>query len=256
MQGSVRVFAGEFNSSTLSVQDDDPQSPAWVVTPGGAYCRFLYLSGTLTEVTCSGDMVYSRIADPTGVFNLVTGGRNTALAETFRQLRVPSFVTVTGRAQMYQNEGKVMVSVRPESVLDVNRQVRDQWVLATAQSTLERLVLINRALEGTCTDDRILNAFHHYSITKTRLRELAALIETAVNAVGSREYETPKEPDVRTLVMDLILGSNGPQGISVDDIISQAAKSGASREAVLAAIESLIIEDECYQPLKGFVKPL
>jgi hypothetical protein len=29
-----------------------------------------------------------------------------------------------------------------------------------------------------------------------------------------------------------------------------------SREAVLAAIESLIVEDECYQPQKGFVKPL
>ncbi len=49
---------------------------------------------------------------------------------------------------------------------------------------------------------------------------------------------------------------NRPEGVAVEDIIRQAADSGISQEAVLAAIESLIIDDECYQPRKGFVKPL
>jgi RPA family protein len=155
MEGSFRVFAGEYEGSTLSIQADDSQSPAWVVTPGGAYCRFMFLSGTLTEVSETGDMMYTRIADPTGVFNLVIGGRNTALAETFRKLPVPSFVTVTGRAQMYLKEGRVSLSVRPDTVLNVNRLVRDQWVLATAQSTLGRLFLMNHAIRGSCSDDRI-----------------------------------------------------------------------------------------------------
>ena len=114
-------------------------------------------------------MVHTRIADPTGVFNLVIGGRNTALAETFRKLPVPSFVTVTGRAQMYLKEGRVSLSVRPDNVQSVNRLVRDQWVLATAQSTLGRLFLMKSAMQGTCTDNQILVAFNHYSITKTRL---------------------------------------------------------------------------------------
>jgi len=48
---AARVFAGEYGSSTLSIQDDDPQNPAWVVTPGGAWCRSMFLSGALTEVT-------------------------------------------------------------------------------------------------------------------------------------------------------------------------------------------------------------
>src|SRR5665647_71708 len=111
MEGSVRVFAGEYDGSTLSVPGDDSQSPAWVVTPGGAYCRFMFLSGTLTEVTETGDMVHTRIADPTGVFNLVIGGRKYPLAETIRTLTVPSFVTVTGRVQMYLKEGRVELSV-------------------------------------------------------------------------------------------------------------------------------------------------
>ncbi len=53
-----------------------------------------------------------------------------------------------------------------------------------------------------------------------------------------------------------IRAGNGPKGISVDEIINQAAAYGISRESALAIIESLIIDDECYQPLKGFVKPL
>jgi len=256
MEGSVRVFAGEYDGSTLSVQGDDSQSLAWVVTPGGAYCRFMFLSGTLTEVTETGDMVHTRIADPTGVFNLVIGGRKSPLAETIRTLTVPSFVTVTGRAQMYLKEGRVELSVRPDYIQSVSRLVRDQWVITTAQSTLERLFLMNHALQGTCSDDRILVAFHHYSITKTRLRELSMMVESAVNAVRPVECEAPRQPDVRTLVMELILTGSGPRGISVDQIIKQAAMSGVSQEAVLAVIESLIIDDECYQPQKGFVKPL
>ncbi|MFY9800808.1 MAG: hypothetical protein WAK10_06140, partial [Methanoregula sp.] len=203
-----------------------------------------------------GDMVHTRIADPTGVFNLVIGGRKSPLAETIRTLTVPSFVTVTGRAQMYLKEGRVELSVRPDYIQSVSRLVRDQWVITTAQSTLERLFLMNHALQGTCSDDRILVAFHHYSITKTRLRELSSMVESAVNAVRPVECEAPGRPDVRTLVMDLILTGSGPRGISVDQIIKQSATSGVSQEAVLAVIESLIIDDECYQPQKGFVKPL
>jgi RPA family protein len=81
-------------------------------------------------------MVQIRIVDPTGGFNLIIGGRNTPLAGIFRKLPVPSFVSVTGRAQMYLKHGEANLSVRPDNILVVDRQVRDQWVLATAKSTL------------------------------------------------------------------------------------------------------------------------
>ncbi len=106
------------------------------------------------------------------------------------------------------------------------------------------------------TDERVLAAFHHYSITKFRLRELAAMVEEAVNTVQTVDGELPVQQDVRTRIMDLIRAGSGPKGISVDEIITQAAACGLSRESALAIIESLIIDDECYQPLKGFVKPL
>jgi RPA family protein len=256
MEGTARVFAGEYGSSTHSVQDDVPGNPAWVVTPGGAWCRFMLLSGALTEVAERGDMVYTRIADPTGVFDLVIGGRNTALAETFLKLPVPSFVTVTGRAQMYLKKDVVVLSVRPDNVLVVDRRVRDQWVLATAKSTLERLFRMHLALQGSCADERILAAVRHYAITKTRLRELAMMVEGAVQTVRPPGPEAPVQPEVRTLVLELITAESGSQGVAVEEIITMAATRGVLQDAVLVAIESLIIDDECYQPRKGFVKPL
>jgi RPA family protein len=216
----------------------------------------MFLSGALTEVTECGDMVYTRIADPTGVFDLVIGGRNTALAETFCTLPVPSFVTVTGRAQMYLKKGELVLSVRPDNVLVVDRLVRDQWVLATAKSTLERLHRMNLALQGSCADERILTAVRHYSLTKTRLRELSMMVEAAVQTVRPPESGAPAQPDICTLVMELITAENGSRGIAVEEIINQAAMRGVMQEAVLAAIESLILDDVCYQPRKGFVKPL
>ena len=256
MEGAARIFAGEYNSSTLSIQDDDSGNPAWVVTPGGAWCRSLFLSGALTEVSASGDMVHSRMADPTGAFDLVIGGRNTSLAETFCKIPVPSFVTVSGRAQMYVKNGMVNLSVRPDHVRIVDRLVRDQWVLVTATSTLRRLSLINLAMQCSSTDTRIHRAIRHYSITRARLQELARMVEGAVQTVHSRTVEITIPPDIRTMVMDLMAAGNGPMGITVEEIIRQATESGASREAVLSAIESLITDDECYQPQKGFVKPL
>jgi RPA family protein len=256
MEGTSRVFAGEYGCATLSVQDEDSGNPAWVVTPGGAWCRFMFLSGALTEVVAMGDIVHTRVADPTGVFNLMIGGRNTALAETFCKLSVPSFVTVTGRAQMYLKNGEVMLSIRPENVLVVDRLVRDQWVLATAKSTVGRLHHMHLAIQGLCTDERILAAVRHYSMTKKRLHDLAVMVESAVQTVRPHECVAFAPADVRTLVMEFMQAGSGPRGIAVDDILKQAAMCGVSPEAVLAAIESLIIDDECYQPQKGFVKPL
>jgi hypothetical protein len=146
--------------------------------------------------------------------------------------------------------------VRPDHIRKVDRQIRDQWVLVTAKSTLVRLNQINLAILGSCTDTRILTAIRHYSITRDGMSKLALMVESAVQTVRSVSGEMPALPDIRTTVMEFMTAENRPEGVSVEDIIRQAAESGISQEAVLAAIESLIIDDECYQPRKGFVKLL
>ena len=256
MEGAARVFAGDFSGSTLLVQDDDGLSAAWVVTPGACWCRFVYLAGAITEVTENGDMLRCRLADPTGAFNLVIGGRNSPLAEQFRKIPVPSFVTVTGRAQLYRRNDVVDLSIRPDHVMVVDRLVRDQWTLATAEATLGRLEQVLLVRQGRCSDKHILTAHRHYAQTVEQLQALGEMIECAVQSIKPPETNSSVLSDVRERVMEIMKGTSSPRGIAIEEIINLAGEEGIDKAEVLSAIEALVVEDECYQPQKGFIKPL
>ncbi|MGB9175390.1 MAG: hypothetical protein WCB46_01470 [Methanoregula sp.] len=257
MEGAVRLFAGEFSQSTLTVPGEDEKSAAWVVTPSGASCRQVFIAGALVEVQEQGDVLSFRVADPTGGFDLVCGGNPLALAASIRKIPLPSFVSVSGRAQLYRREGKAVPTIRPDQIHVIDRRVRDQWIITTAQATLARLELMHRALQGACTDSRILQACSHYSLTLKDLGELAALVAGALASVSpSRETDSAVPVDLREMIMEYIRTNGGLRGVAVDEILKMAQLRAVSPEVVLAAIESLIVEDECYQPQKGFVKPL
>jgi uncharacterized protein len=257
MEGAARVFAGEFYQSTLFIPPADPGIPGWVVTPSGSWCRQMYITGALTETVENGDMIRCRIADPTGVFDVVTGGRNTVLVQTLRKIPIPSFVAISGNAQMYQKNRNMVLSVRPEQVQIVERACRDQLLLITAEHTMRRLEQLECAVNGTCTDDRILRTVRHYAITLPKILELVSMVESAVQSVRPQAPPNPSgQPDARATVMELMQNAGGPRGIAVDEIIETLAIRGIPKEDVLAALESLIVDDECYQPQKGYVKLL
>lgn len=256
MEGAARVFAGEFYQSTLFVPPADQGTPGWVVTPGGAWCCRMHITGALTESVETGDMLRCRIADPTGAFDVVAGGRNTALVQTLRKIPVPSFVAISGYAQMYQKNGNVILSVRPEHVQVIERDCRDQLLLITAEHTLRRLEQLRVAVGGTCTDDRIIRTVRSYAVTLPKILDLVRMVEGAVQSVRPQSPPSPAgQPDVRAIVMELMQNA-GPRGIAVDEILETLATRGIRKEDVLAALESLIMDDECYQPQKGYVKPL
>jgi hypothetical protein len=264
MEGAARVFSGDFSGSTLSVQADDGQSAACVVTPCGIWCRQVYLAGAITEVTDTGDMLLCRLSDPTGAFNLVIGSKTSPLTEQLKKIPVPSFVTVTGHARLYCRNDKVDLSIRPDHVVVVDRSIRDQWTLATAKATLEHLEQVLLARQGKCSDEHILTAYRHYAHTTERLQALADMIGSAVQSIKSTEPTSPitsihsdvDQLHVREKIMEIMKSTNSPRGIAIEEIISQAGEKGITKADVLSAIESLIVEDECYQPQKGFVKPL
>jgi DNA replicative helicase MCM subunit Mcm2 (Cdc46/Mcm family) len=72
----------------------------------------------------------------------------------------------------------------------------------------------------------------------------------------SQETDDAKQADPREMIREYIRTASGPRGVAVEEILEMAAMRAISKEAVLTTIESLIVEDECYQPQKGYVKPL
>ena len=257
MEGAARVFAGDFSGSTLSAPADDAGSPAWVVTPGGAWCRSLYLCGALTEVAEIADVLHCRLADPTGAFDIVAGGRRGPVAEQIRAIPVPSFVAVTGTAQLYAKNGGWVVSVRPDYVRVIDRAGRDRWIIVTADMTTTRIEQLFAALEGNTGDTRACSVIRHYGLTRERLRDLAAMAGGALASVRTAPA-TPlvAEAAISTIIMEIIRAKSGPRGVAVQDVIDDAGGRGFTQEAVLAAIGTLVANDDCYQPQKGYVKPL
>ncbi|HNX18201.1 MAG TPA: hypothetical protein PKM50_07740 [Methanoregula sp.] len=257
MEGAARVFAGDFSGSTLSVPGEDAGSPAWVVTPGGASCRLVYLCGALTEVFDNGGVLHCRLADPTGAFDIVSGGRNTTIAKQVQEIPVPSFIAVTGTAQIYKRNGGWAVSVRPDYIKVIDRVIRDRWISSTADMTISRLELLLDAMLGHAADPRATDVVQHYALTKERIRDMVAMVQGALESVQAAPPPAPTaEADISCIIMEIIKEKSGPRGIAVEEVQKIAGTKGYSGDAVISAIRTLVENDDCYQPQKGYVKPL
>ncbi|AGB02395.1 hypothetical protein [Methanoregula formicica] len=256
MEGAARVFAGEFSRSTLVEPPGDSGAPGGVVTPTGACCRQVFFAGVLTEADESGDMARCRVADPTGAFDLISW-RKGALKDAITAIPIPSFVTVTGLAQMNQTRRPGSPTIRPDQILPIDRATRDQIYLSTAEYTLHRIGQMHRAITGGCSDETLRRAMQHYATTSKDLHELVQMVERVVEGIRPPEAAPATvAADVMADVRELVGNAPGPQGIAVEEVIAVLAGKGISKEAVLASLESLIVDDECYQPRKGYVRLL
>ena len=139
-----RVFAEEFNDASYTFKEsDDERAPVYLLLPTGERANRVFLVGTLTEKEDVGeDSEYwrGRIVDPTGTFFVYAGQYQPEAASALRELDAPSYVAIVGKPRTYEtDDGTVNVSVRPESITEVNAATRDRWVVETAQRTLERI---------------------------------------------------------------------------------------------------------------------
>jgi RPA family protein len=140
-----RVFAREFNDATYTFKEsDDDRAPLYVLLPTGARANRIFIVGTLTETEDVGeDSEYwqGRVIDPNGdTFFMYAGQYQPDAASMLRELEPPEYVAVVGKPRTYETEeGDINVSVRPESISQVDEATRDRWVVETAQRTLDRI---------------------------------------------------------------------------------------------------------------------
>jgi hypothetical protein len=139
-----RVFATEFNDASYTFKEsEDERAPVYLLLPTGEKANRVFLVGTLTEKEDVGeDSEYwrGRIVDPTGTFFVYAGQYQPDAASALRDLEPPAYVAVVGKPRTYEtDDGSVNVSVRPESITEVDAATRDRWVVETAERTLERV---------------------------------------------------------------------------------------------------------------------
>lgn len=146
-----RVFAGEFNDSTVELKGQGEMSPSYVVTPLGAKVNRVFIIGVLTDVekiSEEGELLRAHLSDPTGVFTLYSGQYQKDVTDTLSKIEVPAFVAVVGKARTYSPEvGTLYVSVRPEKIMEVSADIRDKWILETSKNTKDRIEAILEAMK-------------------------------------------------------------------------------------------------------------
>jgi RPA family protein len=142
---AFRVFAREFNDASYTFKEsDDDRAPVYLLLPTGDRANRVFVVGTLTETEDVGeDSEYwqGRIVDPNGdTFFTYAGQYQPDAASALRDLEPPAYVSVVGKPRTFEtDDGEVNVSIRPESITEVDEAERDRWVVETAQRTTERI---------------------------------------------------------------------------------------------------------------------
>jgi len=144
-----RIFAEELKSSNYSFRDGEDQhqyAPQYLLTPTGAKCNRVFIVGTLTEKDdIGGDTEYwrGRVVDPTGSILIYAGQYQPEAAQILANMEAPAYVAVVGKPNLYQTEdGNIIISLRAESIQQVDKATRDQWIMDTARRTSERLQVL------------------------------------------------------------------------------------------------------------------
>ncbi len=151
-EAAWRIFAGEYNDSSVEIKGEGEMAPSYVVTPLGAKVNRVFVIGVLTDVenvSEDGDLVRAHISDPTGVFTLYSGSYQQEATDALSDIQAPAFVAVVGKVKTYKPEDSddIYVSIRPERVMEVDANVRDKWILETCKNTKDRIEAVLEAMK-------------------------------------------------------------------------------------------------------------
>ncbi len=254
MDSFTRVYASELSGTGL-VRVGLKDGACRVITPTGACCGLLFVAGVLLEIDGrADDHMQARVADPTGAFTLETGRQERDVAGILSTLLPPVFVTAVAEIQCPGGLGGLPWRCVLQDIREVSRDVRDTWVVTTAEQTLSRLEAISYALEQGNGPEPVMEAIGFYRITRKDLKETGSTIRDLLALMESAPGV--EEMDITQVVLALIRDNGGDKGITLDEIIRVGSGEGLSPGEVRNAVKALLAEDECYQPSKGTIRLL
>ncbi len=138
-----RLFAREFKDSVpVEKLGNDQFEPKYVQTALGEKVNRIFVVGVVTEAedVSNGEvMMRARVADPTGVFIVYAGQYQPEARDALRNLTIPAYVAIVGKAHTYVKGDQVYTSIRAENVNVVDEKTRDRWVKETIEITKERI---------------------------------------------------------------------------------------------------------------------
>ncbi|KAB1188604.1 MULTISPECIES: rpa-associated protein [Haloferax] len=229
---AYRVFAAEFDDASLSYSEsDEERAPNYVVTPTGARLNRTFVAGALTEVEHVNDEVLrGRIADPTGAFVTYAGQYQPDPMAFLDQATPPAFVALAGKARTYQPDDSdvVYTSIRPESINTIDADVRDRWLVSTAEATLERIAVFDEALSMPQRGDELRRVLEARGVEST----LAAGIPRAIDHYGTTRAYLEAVRTLAVEALELVAGER-------DQVEDLAVSPGDEGDVTLGSLPEL-----------------
>ncbi len=236
--------------------------------------------GALVEVDnigTSGEYLRGRIVDPTGVFNVYAGHYQPEALLSLSNLTIPCFVAVVGKTNAYKpDEETTIVSIRPETIVEIDAKTRDYWVIETIGKTLER---VERS-QMPETEKEKYRQMCKDALTKLVYmpQEISVPIqETPEVLIPHQEENNPTNPtieepaikdnnnkpddnELKEKIYSLIIEESNkvPQKVVSYIELAETAKKtlGIEEDIVIEAIKRLMNEGRCYEPRVGFLHPV
>ncbi|GAB3329755.1 hypothetical protein GCM10027355_35970 [Haloplanus salinarum] len=208
---AVRVFAPEFNESTIEFQDPEEvetqgkqTAPKYVLLPTGGRANRVLIAGTLTNTAqVSDNTIRARIVGEAGgtYFCYASQQYSKEAYADLQELDSPEFLMVVGKPNVYTTDsGETNVSIDPENVVAVEKATRDRCVAETAAQTLDRL----DALENGDAPFQA-QVEEHYDYDYAELRAHVREVVDSLSAEQASQAESDEE------------SSGSPEDVAVDD---------------------------------------
>jgi len=175
----------------------------------------------------------ARIVDPTGAFTVYAGQYQSDASIFFSTVQVPAFIALTGKARIYEPEpGSIFVSIRAEEANVVDEEIRNRWVVDTAEQTVDRLEAFSDALAQL----------------RVSIREgLRALNFESEGPAGAKT-------DQKEFVLELLREVGGGKGVDYATFVDAAVSRGVPEELVEEVVRSLLAGGQCYEPKIGIIR--
>jgi RPA family protein len=218
--------------------------------------------GVLTEVEnvrSSEDLWRARIADPTGTFTVYAGKYQPEAAAFLAQADVPQFVAVLGRARLYTRDETSYVSVWSKEINPTTETVRNNWVITTAERTLDRVEALKIALSmgsesnklrtklldsdvNAVLADGIIRAVLSYNGSDV-ITDIVPVIASAIEAVVEPREFTPANVDLqRARATDDAVIRENEQGHEQTDEAATTQEDSAATEALARNKEHVLLK--------------
>ena len=276
-----RLFAKEFNGSKFNIHPnpdevsyDGGHAPNFIVSPLGSKINRLFATGVVTEIDNIGtehDLWRARVVDPSGAFIVYAGQYQPEAAIFLSTLEVPAYVSVVGKARIYEPEGgSVFVSIRPEDINVIDADIRNRWIVDTAELTLDRIDAFSMAIASGLTGIELFDhlvgnnipnglaegigqALDHYHTDADYLRKLKDTVADCIETVGfgSGGEEAVADEDI---ILELMKEMDTGKGIDYAELIIIAKSRGMAEATIVAAVRKLLAKGMCYEPKIGILK--